>query len=421
MFRALIFQRSNLDQGAIASVDILKATPYEDLTQKASSSFTCYEVPSNVQVNDIIRFYDTKGKFVYWGMINAIEDKTIKCSQFVSIFNDNLLIVPQTSEAQIFNYNNFPVSMIMAFYLEAKIQGHASIENTVEVGQLPVYTSLTDIDVANNYKSIVTYPVDEGEERVPYPTENETINLENYIYDSFNNYSRIVRPFWSFLESDFLITDSGDYITTEGGDKLLVTRKSSEPLIVLLITYPNGVIEAPNGDVIDFSQKTLFDTHENISNVSIVKSDEEVNTVYVYNKEGTTLRGAYTVKNDGTIVQITDSTSVTNRLGSNKTQFIFDDENEVLDLVKSKLPSLQYNHKITFDIKFDDKIKFDDFILGQPIKFYDSQGNRIFNSILTAWKFNVEENSDVVKSATFTLGKVRTNLTSKILKNANGR
>ena len=50
------------------------------------------------------------------------------------------------------------------------------------------------------------------------------------------------------------------------------------------------------------------------------------------------------------------------------------------------------------------------------MKFYDTKNNRVFNTVLTAWKYNIEENSDVIRKATFTLGKTRNTMTSVINK-----
>lgn len=192
-------------------------------------------------------------------------------------------------------------------------------------------------------------------------------------------------------------------------------QPSSKPFDIVFF-YPNGTIQYDVDKSWDYNEKKLFDTWEMLSNVQIVKQDEDTNVVAIYNQDGTTLRGAYTILNDGTIEQITDGVAIPNRVGSNKTKYVFDSNNNVLDLAKANLPNLQYNHKITFNINFDGEYKFDDFNLAQPIKFYSTKDNTLFSSILTAWKYDISQNSDVIQNATFTLGKVRTDLTSKLNK-----
>ena len=192
-------------------------------------------------------------------------------------------------------------------------------------------------------------------------------------------------------------------------------QPSSKPFDIVFF-YPNGTIQYDVDKSWDYNEKKLFDTWEMLSNVQIVKQDEDTNVVAIYNQDGTTLRGAYTILNDGTIQQISDGVAIPNRVGSNKTKYVFDSNNNVLDLAKANLPNLQYNHKITFNINFDGEYKFEDFNLAQPIKFYSTKDNTLFNSILTGRKYEISQNSDVIQNATFTLGKVRTDLTSKLNK-----
>ena len=387
MFRLISKQRTNLNQRRTADLQVLSASVSEDLTQKAQTTIDVVKVPSNINLNDVIAVYDNKGNFIYYGVISSIKDTKISVNQFQSLFNDLQLIVPQTSQYQKNYYNQKTISYITDLYLKSKEQGYQSIKNTMSSSLVPTFNGLIDLDVKNTFKGIEHIIVDNEQTHMPYPQEKATLNLETYLYDTFNTYNRIVKP----------------YIVDLNG------------AIKLVLFYPNGDI-ALGDETWDYNQKVIFDTWERVSNVEITTKEEDTNTAVVYNSDGTTLRGAYTILNDGTIQQIANNTAIPNRLGTNKTKYIFDSNNVVLDLAKSQLPSLQYNHKITFNISFDGQYKFSDFRLGQPIKFYSSVDNKVYDTILTAWKYNIKENSDEIKNATFTLGKVRTSLTSKINK-----
>ena len=408
MFKCLVFQRTALTSGAIADLQVIKASINEDLTQKATSNITCLFIPTNVQQYDIVRLYDTKGQFVYWGVINGITDNTIKCSQFQALYNDNFLIKEATSQTDKDFYANNSIAYVLANFLGKRHQGY--ISNGID---------LIDQDVKNNYLGISTNIIDTASERLPFPTENKVVNLENYIYEIFNNYSRIIVPIWVNVSNDLLATeDTQNLITTDKGDNIRVRKplSPSNQHIMVGVYNPIGNLSA-YGVNLNYNYKTLFDTYENISNLNIVKQDVDVNTIYIYRKDGSALRGACCATNDGTIQSISSGYVVPNRLGTNKTKYIFDDDNDMIKLARNSMPTTQYNHKITFDITFNEKNRFDDYILAQKIKFYENANNRLFDTLLTARKFEIEQNSDTINKAQFTLGKTRTNLTSLINKN----
>lgn len=400
MFRALVYQRSSIKNGPIADLAVLKATPNEDLTQKATSSITCVEVPSNVQETNIVRIYDISGTFMYDGVVIGVEGNVLKCSQFYAIFNDNMVEAPAVDASVIEFFNTTAVSNVIGMYLKGKIVGYAS----TLVNSSGAFITRLDKDVADSYKGIAP-PIeqlifDETSGHVqpssiyPCPIEKRVINLEQFIYDTYNSYNRIVKPMWL-----------NEYLTYVGEYKL-----------ALVIAKAEGSIHIPNGPDYDFSEKVLFDTYENISNISILKKDEDVNTVHIYDSTGTQFIRAVTILNDGSYVEINENRAIPNRVGCNKTDFIFADNDTEANQVYKKIPQQQYNHKITFDIQFNDNLKFNDFMLGQKIKFYDTKNNRVFDTVLTAWKYNIEENYDVIRSATFTLGKTRVNMTSVLNK-----
>ena len=226
------------------------------------------------------------------------------------------------------------------------------------------------------------------------------------------NKSNLSMGLWDRVNEEFYGNNGSGVFTGKFKEN---PQPSSKPFDIVFF-YPNGTIQYDVDKAWDYNEKKLFDTWEMLSNVQIVKQDEDTNVVAIYNQDGTTLRGAYTILNDGTIQQISDGVAIPNRVGSNKTKYVFDSNNELLDLAKANLPNLQYNHKITFNINFDGEYKFDDFNLAQPIKFYSTKDNTLFNSILTGRKYEISQNSDVIQNATFTLGKVRTDLTSKLNK-----
>lgn len=185
--------------------------------------------------------------------------------------------------------------------------------------------------------------------------------------------------------------------------------------INLAIFNAKGIVTYNFQHTWDFSEKIIFDTMETVKNVSITDEEVDTNTVMVYNDDGTTLRGAFTVLQDGTVQQTTSGTSYPTRYGTGKTAYVFDATNEIKDIAKNNFPASQFDHKIEFTIMFNGEYSFSDFNLGQKIKFYSkTRPGKVYETCITAWSYEINQNSDRIYSATFTLGNVRNNLTSKI-------
>lgn len=608
MFRAIVKKRDNLSGDFIADIKIISGDFNEDKQQHTTSSIIVENLDEDVKLKDILGIYDDFGTFYFWGIIEKISDvnddsdikpllklKEIVLSQFESLFNDNFMLLAQTSTNQKSFYNTKTVSDVIDLYLTAKEFGFSSNKNSMSNTLTPIFSDFADADARKLYKGLVhTIADNDATTHVPYPIEKETINLSNYLYDIFTNYQRVIKPYFSktslpdpYVEVEYIEATGTQYIDTgvSAGDtdnqnKLRIecdaqfTRTDIEQMlfgtcyysstasnrrnIVTMITSDsqfgmlNGVqitavrkmgvadterhlftldqitrayllrnynnyaqfsaigsnwptrnlllfasynstvsgapiydfaharlykcqifrndilirwfvpcynretgevglydkvsnafftnqgtgefirsqkltdnglkiaIFNPKDEIInydgentwDYSQKTLFNTWEYIKNVEVVKEEIEFNTLYIYNSEGTTLRGAFTILEDGTIQQLTTEVSQPNRIGAGKSEYIFDGDNSVDNIVRSKMSEIQYNHKVTFDIIFNEKYSFNDFQLGQKIKFY--RDNELFDSVLTARSYSMDENSNTIKTASFTLGKVRTNLTSKI-------
>lgn len=641
MFRALFKSRTDLNGPSIADFGVLSAEISEDKTQNASSEIVVDSPAINIQNGDILIIYDSYGTFYYWGKVTSIkpdtEDQTeqrvttISASQFESIFDDNHLILPQTTTNQQSFFKNKTVSDVLGLYLESKELGYQSIKNTMS-DYIPTYSGLVDIDTRNTYKGLRNVIIDSEALHVPYPVEKETVNLEEYLYESFDSYNRIIRPFIAnpvlpseyqrleYIESDgtsqyidtgvspasylnslrieldaqftdisrtgyllssgyynstaanrkniligvlstdstfrmlngnqtsqyvslgaadtnrhlFVIDQTSKYykiynnikftstvssslvnniilfakydsdnsgsainsfcsgriygckiynngtliknlvpcfrksddeigmydlvssafLTNSGpeqyrvnpsnlegaegelidysssGDDILVnpglrvafdkSKSYSNKQIGLAIFNPVGVIEYAPTNSWDYTEKTLFDTMETISNLSVVDEDVETNTVCIYTSDGSSLTGSFTILTNGDIQEISTLTPVQNRLGTGKTKFVFDDRTDnasVNSIVKANIPEKLFDHNITFGISFNDKNRFLDFNLGQRIKFYHTRSkkpDKCYESILSGWKYSIDQYSDTIKYAEFSLGKVRKNLTSKI-------
>lgn len=620
MFRAIVKSRTDLQGPQIADFPILEATISEDKTQKATSNFTVINFSDEIQNGDIIGVYDGTGKFYYWGVITSkgedietryhsgIRVRKIECSQFDSIYDDEQLLVAQTSANQKAFYNRHSVSEIIDFYLTSKELGFLTIANTMSATFSPVFSGYSDIGLKNMYKGIIHEVIDDpidsatADDRiydhVPYPLEKNTINLEDFLHESFENYRRIIRPYIVsvpnvpseyqpvlYIESDgtgqyidtgispssylntlrieldaqftdlelastytgllssgyynqtatsrrniliglrndgtfrilngaqastgismgaadnkrhlFVIDQIGKYYKLNNYSSFTTTVNASLVKNIILFAYINadtsgapisyycpgriyrcrilnnnipirdfipcfrksdstvGLYDAiegvfysnagstgsfiaanrsfdksihvaifnPNKTIPydygnrewDYREKILFDSWEQISDVNITDEDVETNTLAIYDANGSTLRGVFTVLKDGTIQQMEAGVEYADRYGAGKTAYVFDATNAIKDLAQANIPASQFNHKIEFSISFNKEYSFEDFNLGQPIKFYSkARPGKVYESALTAWSYSINQNSEKITNAKFTLGNARNNLTSKI-------
>lgn len=626
MFRAIIKDRKNLNGPQIADIPVLAGTIAEDKAQQATTKLTVSDMPDAVKNGDVIGVYDSRGRFYYWGTIHSkgenpnrdsttnIRIRDIECHQFESLYNDDHLVIPQTSTNQKKYFNDLTVSDVIDLYLTSKEFGLMSIANTMNAYYTPAFASFVDPDLRDTFKGIYHEIIDDGlnqngeAEHTPYPIEKETINLETYLYEMYDSHRRIIRPYISNpilpdafcrlkyvesngngqyvntgispatylntlkieldgeftdptdsrygtnnayisllssgyyneqggyrrniaittcvsgatanfrmitgnqistsidmgvadtdrhlfvidqirrgyrlnnyadasvrittaltnpiilfgyydsatsgapinrfckgriygckiynsgellrdlipcyrkdnLEAGFYDTVSGNFFGNSGGSTLIRSSEQTDRSINIAIFKPEGkVYYDHNQHYWDYSERTIFDTSENVFNVQITDEDVETNTLAIFNDTGTTVRAVFTVLNDGTIQQMETNTYVNNRFGTGKTTYVFDGTNKIEDLAQKNLPAAQFNHKITFDISFNGEFNFEDFNLGQRIKFYSkTRPGEGYDSVLTAWSYDINQNSETIKNASFTLGNVRNNLTSKINLNA---
>lgn len=278
-------------------------------------------------------------------------------------------------------------------------------------------TNFSDIAMTNVSKSIVLFAY----RTAASSGEPITIYSPGRIYGLklYGNGSLIMNLVPCYRKSDLEIgmydLCTNTFFTNAGTGSFTRSEKIYDRCINIAIFKPNGVVTYNQQHTWDYSEKVLFDSWESIKNVNIVDEDVETNTLMIFSDDGATNRGAFTILTDGTIQQMTSDTSVANRYGTGKTAFVFDSSNAIKDIAQSNLPASQFNHKITFNIMFNGEYKFTDFNLGQIIKFYSkSKPGKTYESALTAWSYDIAENSDVIGYAQFTLGNVRNNLTSKI-------
>lgn len=62
-----------------------------DLLKKTSSTFNVLEIPTAIEVGDIVGLYDEYGTVIYYGVVDSLETNSVKTNQILDIFDDNWL------------------------------------------------------------------------------------------------------------------------------------------------------------------------------------------------------------------------------------------------------------------------------------------------------------------------------------------
>ena len=180
--------------------------------------------------------------------------------------------------------------------------------------------------------------------------------------------------------------------------------------ILLDINIPYGA-ERPSITILKPAYPTikLSNNTQSLQNFNIMKETYETNKLLLYDKDGTTLRGAWY----GTTQGITQDDTDVYRLPKIRTNIVFSDDDPA-DIVADNLSSQMYNHKIEVELVLNNKLyNFDDFHLGQSFEIYYK--GKVYNSILTGYEIEIDENgtSDMVK---LVFGIVRVSLVDKLNK-----
>ena len=352
------------------SAFVLSASVKTDSLQKTTSTFVLKEVPSLLTKGSFVFLYSPRGKQMYIGVVNAIEGNTVTCREVLSIFDQDYIF----SSSLISNANYTVMQML------EDLIGKSAYSNftTGNVDWLlfrkltGVYNVNPNINTSfNGRKRFLLLDHSRNPNfNIPAITSTETKNFEDYLLQIFNEF--------------------GIYLDA----KEFKDRIQFSPYYY------------KSDDAIDVSNNS-----EAITDVNVITEDQEANTLMVYNSAGSTLRGIYGAKNDGSIEEVT--IPYTDFVGyvDYKAKVLTSDDN-IITILSQNLTNAHLNHKITFNVRFGGMFKVEDFYIGRPINFY--VGDKLYQSVITSVSFNIIENREQIDGASITIGKVRTNLTSKL-------
>lgn len=359
--------------GSRPTVLVQSATVKTDTLQKTTSTFVLKEVPSIITKGSYVSLFSPRGKQMYFGVVESIDENTITCREMLSVFDQDYVFSPS-----LIPNTDYTVMQILETLIAKAEASNFDPINNADFLLLRKLSSIYNVNPDNqglfNFK-VRFLTLDHNKNpnfNIPAISSTETKNFEEYLLQIFN--------------------DFGIYVDI---------KEYNASRIQLSPYYYKA------DDTIDVSNNS-----EAITDVNVLLEDQEANVVMVYNSSGTTVRGKYGVKTDGTIVEAT--AGIYNQLiaySDYKAKVVMSDDN-IITILSQNLTNAQLNHKITFNVRFGGMFKQEDFYIGRPINFYI--GDKLYQSVITSVEFNIVENREMIDGAKITIGKVRTNLTSKL-------
>lgn len=385
-FRAMTFKYGAAAEGEYypssnTYAKVVSASIVEDIMNRATTTIVLDKMPSTIALNVPIILTDQLNKELFIGIVKGISGNTLTVHEPLSVLNTDFVL------DTMFDFGIYPIQDYVYRIGSQIINGVLGLnvpldQNWFVVKKWSSFWFDTDSDLiyldgAMNYLS-----------NAPSVADTSVVNAEDYLFELCNNYNIIVKPTYTPNREFNAMGWLGQ-------------------AVVLTVANPNAL-----------SKITFGDNSEELSDV-VVEVEEAENTVLqVYNADGTTFRGVWGVKNDGTIAKYVSSSTFPEDLhdfiGSENCKLKVVASDEQVSLLKKQYLSNSFlNHKITFRVDLTKgTFRLEDFTLGRPVDFY--YGNRLFRSMVTAREFEIAQNHDEITSVFVTLGKVRTALTSKM-------
>ena len=352
----------------------------EDMMAKSTSTIIVDSVPSLYQSNMPLILLNSKGKQIYCGSIKSIKENEIICREPLSVTDADTVIepTPLLSNANIIRYT---ASIVGGF-----LAGYPKIDWTNGTGTTPIQI--------NWFLNRLGRPYIVGEENYIYFSEDRNYMVNAPVVEGTSVKS--LEDYLFELANQFMIHFKASLVTDSSTKKTRVMLTSANTFAQTKIAFGNNI--------------------EDISDVTVEVEEAEANVLEVFASSGDTVRGIYGAKTDGTIKKMPDAFA---DIDSNflaytncKLKTVCSDDS-IITLKAQYLSSAFFNHKITFIVDLSKgNFTLDDLQLGRRVSFY--YGNKMYESLITAREYEINENIDDIKSVKLTLGKVRNTLTSKL-------
>lgn len=385
-------KRRQMHQKPTFHTEIARATITEDLLQKANSTIECLDDCSNLEEGDIVFVRDEKNNKIFDGVVSSVDGNVLEVGQGVSFYNINYYAMADSSaEKSYFSY--YSTATQLQRYLFDIHRGFLCSKFIVSGG---AQEHTIDEDVSTNYDMVCVYPAVISQYSfpvIPFRTDSEVLNIEEYLYDVYSRAGLLTIMDFDIGETERPATEAQGQKSYSFDPSIGFSQYSIDP-------YP---------------EYTFGDNSEFLQNINVVSEGEGLNALMIFNSSGTTFRQGYALgENGGSVTYLPfPGSSVTADWRYHPTKMkVVNSDDTLTEIRDAELSLQQYNHKITMTMLFKNNFyDFFDIKLGQKFNFY--VGNRLYKSLLTGWKFEIESGKKL-SSIDLTCGKVRTSLTSKL-------
>lgn len=389
-FRAMFFPyggtaEGERDQTTNIFAKIKSASIVEDMMGRSVSTIVLDKMPASITTDMPIIITDQLHKQVFIGIVKAINGDAIGVYEPLSILDTDFFMDTD-------DFSGYSITLFVERVLNQTILGILKLGALTKMNPF-VVKKWSSFEVDDETYYIYLDKRLNNLSNAPAVTSAEVVNAEDYILNLANDFVIVVKP--KYLQNR---------------DPLQQYWQWGGQAISLDVVNPNL-----------YTKLTFGNNSEEISNISIDVAEAEYTVLQVYNEAGTTLRGIYAVKNDGTIAKVSADIDI-NTFPADIHDFIANENckvkvvnsNEQILLLKSQYLSNSFlNHKITFDVDLTTGVfRLEDFELGRPVDFY--YGNKLYKSMVTAREYYITEDNDDITTVHITLGRVRQSLTTKM-------
>lgn len=332
-----------------------------DLLTNATSDITVIEVPSNVNMGDVLVLYDPTGQTLYTGVITSIDELKINCSQIQSFFGGNWIYRQGNATVRAGGYLEEELSNVFGAWIRGNLHFSSYADPLIRrrMGGRNGSTYTMDISFVNSTTALLPSDVDENGN-----WNFTTMDFEQFIYDCYKKYGVVFKTTINYSGNNSVEIFVPNYTTIKVGNNMFA-----------------------------------------IKDMQPIEEVEETNRLVIYAQDKT-YRTTYVARTNNTIVE--EPSSLTNRFNITNTAIVFSDD-PVADLIASNLPTTMYNHKLTFTLMLQNFIyQFGDFNLGGQLDIY--YNDEYYNSVLTGYEISKASNRNV-SEVKMICGIVRNKLT----------
>ena len=348
---------------------------------RTTSTIVVDELPAVYRVDSPVILFSPRGQLLYMGIITGIDGKTLTCREILSVV-DFPYLIQDISGSESMSATNKAIAMVLQYSMFGSPTYNSAINAAVhrKNSQFSIKTG-----------TIFQYPRYERSRNqlfnLPAVDSPSVENAEDYMIDLFDQFGLVV---------EFGL--------------------AREPAVTTRV--PNKSYLYPKTKYLDQLPSLVIGTNvECITNVNINTEYQNCTTIDVFNSSGSTLRGKYALKKDGTVGDITNI--AIGNMEDLEPYIAFDEcrrdvvlsDDPINTITRQYLGNALYNHKITFNVDLTtEAYHFYDFVVGRKVKFYD--GDKVYDSIITGYSFKYSDGD--VRSLSVILGNVRTSLTEKL-------